>query len=754
MSTSNSHDQGHGDTIHVSEIAVGIICALEFELGAMTLMLDHRFKYLQGKPDSDKNSYTPGTIGHLNVVIAGLPTGRYGQNPAAAVATHMARTFVPNMKVALMVGIGGGIPSPDHDIRLGDIVVGVPTDTCSGVIQIDLGKRLAGGKFKRTGSLDKPPASLLTALTTLRSAHGMSDVRFPSYVRNALQRLDGDASCWDKPATDRLLDTGSQHPQDKIDCDTCVKHEVKRLPRDDHNPRVHYGIIATGNLVVKDAAVREELREQYDAICIEMEAAGISESIPCMVIRGICDYADSHKNKEWQQFAALAAAAYSKELLQLLRSTELVRDTRRGSHTSESARALRGIEEQSRTALMQAWFQEQAQRRAQAIARFKTTPYEEFKDVVHNRAPGTCGWVLKHPTFLQWKQSTQNTLLWISADPGCGKSVLTRALVDEQLLSNDSDTLVCHFFFRESDGQNHVHESLCALLHQTLQGLPDEADEVLSTLTAHGDAATRETTKLLEAILRLVNSSRRNIIFVVDALDECHYGDCDRLVEALSRLVSVSHGSKRSRGQWCKVLATGRPYDNIETCFAQNDNHHKIRLKGEEENEAIENEINMVIRARIRAIELEMCLTDNELDVVLQSLLAMHHRTYLWLQLVITDIETQLRLSRSIDKLELIPKSVDEAYAKLLSRIPVEERSRVATIFSVMLAAERPFSVWEMHAAIEILENRIEHVRDLDITQGRLAAFQANIRRWCKLFVFVQDEKLHFFHQTVRSFLL
>jgi hypothetical protein len=52
-----------------------------------------------------------------------------------------------------------------------------------------------------------------------------------------------------------------------------------------------------------------------DVLCFEMEAAGLMNHFPSLIIRGICDYSDSHKNKEWQGYAAMAAAGFAKDLL-------------------------------------------------------------------------------------------------------------------------------------------------------------------------------------------------------------------------------------------------------------------------------------------------------------------------------------------------------------------------------------------------------------------------------------------------------
>jgi nucleoside phosphorylase len=90
---------------------------------------------------------------------------------------------------------------------------------------------------------------------------------------------------------------------------------MQRPLRDTDIPVIHYGCIASGNQVMKCGKTRDELAKQLDIICFEMEAAGLMDTFPCLVIRGICDYADSHKNKDWQGYAAAAAAAYAKEFL-------------------------------------------------------------------------------------------------------------------------------------------------------------------------------------------------------------------------------------------------------------------------------------------------------------------------------------------------------------------------------------------------------------------------------------------------------
>jgi nucleoside phosphorylase len=297
---------------------IGWICALPIEAAAAAEMLDEKFEILEEQDAADSNTYKLGRIGKHHVAIACLPGGQYGTTSATTVAINMLRTFSKSLRIGLMVGIGGGIPSAAHDICLGDVVISYPYGTCGGVIQYDMGKVIAGGEFERTGSLNSPPRALLTAVGTMRAAGLTDDPRYPEYLQGAIGRTARTRRNFSRPPaqSDRLFRATHDHPPSASSCDQClVEWEETRSEREDDAPQPHYGIIASGNKVVKHGQTREQLRLETGALYFEMEAAGLMLDFPCIVIRGICDYADSHKNKEWQGYAALAAAAYTKELL-------------------------------------------------------------------------------------------------------------------------------------------------------------------------------------------------------------------------------------------------------------------------------------------------------------------------------------------------------------------------------------------------------------------------------------------------------
>jgi nucleoside phosphorylase len=314
------------------DYTVGWICALPLEMAAAKLMLDAIHPSLP-RPPNDQNTYILGNVGEHNVVIASLPSGAYGNTSATSVGMQLLSSFRA-IRFGFMVGIGGGVPSSNADIRLGDIVVSQPTDTSGGVIQYDLGKALTGGHFKRTGMLNRPPKVLLTALATLQAHHLTEDSRIVQIVSDLQAKMaPHKATKFTRPTQEDCL---FQAEYDHVAFDTCMDCDrsklVPRSPRAHQEPVIHYGLIGSANLVVKDGRRRDQLARELGIHCVEMEAAGLMNDFPCLVIRGICDYADSHKNKEWQGYAAAVAAAYAKEFLLVvaidqINSTPTARDT-------------------------------------------------------------------------------------------------------------------------------------------------------------------------------------------------------------------------------------------------------------------------------------------------------------------------------------------------------------------------------------------------------------------------------------------
>ena len=298
------------------QYTIGIVCPMSIELVSVEAMLDQSHLDLP-TINRGQNAYSLGSIGEHNVVITVMP--EIGNNHAAIVGTQMKNDF-PRLEFALLVGIGGGIPG-DADVRLGDVVVSKPELSFGGVIQYDMGKYVTSGGFQRTGHLRKPPPILSAHVERLRARQMLVGNEINEYLSKILLKYPNMAEKWQRPdpSLDLLFNEAYSH-QGGQSCDACDRTElVPHKPRAKPEPQVHYGTVGSANALIKDSATRTKLKRDSSMICVvEMEAAGLMESLPCLVIRGVADYADSHKNKIWQPYAAAVAAAYMKELLMMI----------------------------------------------------------------------------------------------------------------------------------------------------------------------------------------------------------------------------------------------------------------------------------------------------------------------------------------------------------------------------------------------------------------------------------------------------
>ncbi|PLN84343.1 nucleoside phosphorylase domain-containing protein [Aspergillus taichungensis] len=308
--------------LNPDEYTVGWICALSDEVVPAFLLLDEEHERLPGRVN-DGNSYYFGRMGEHNVIIATLPMGSYGVTSAATVVSHLVTSF-SSIRFCLMVGIGAGIPTLAPDMRLGDVVVSIPNNQLPGVVEFDMGTELHDSSFTRKGSLNRPPVFLLTAAATLRTEISLARSRIPARIAHVQQRHTATRGRFSHPGKDKDRLFPGDYPCESDDraCGTCdMSRLVTRPCNRPTDPIVYFGTIASGSKLVRNPRLRDQIGKSYNALCIEMEAAGIMNNLPCLVIRGISDYADSHKNDIWHHYAAMTASACARELLGYVTAT-------------------------------------------------------------------------------------------------------------------------------------------------------------------------------------------------------------------------------------------------------------------------------------------------------------------------------------------------------------------------------------------------------------------------------------------------
>ncbi|KAK6342202.1 hypothetical protein TWF730_001680 [Orbilia blumenaviensis] len=340
---------------------IAIICALKVEFNAVALVVDEFFDNrgeCYGRAAHDHNSYRTGRIGKHNVVLALMPC--MGKASAASVATALKQSY-DGIELALLVGICGGVPKNGNgdDIILGDVIVS------NSVIQYDFGRQYDHGfvpKNTPKENLGRANPNVLSFVGIL----GTDDVvdiveentsQYLVRLQRSALRSERTKGKYGYPGAseDRLFEPTYRHkhhsPLKCLTCNQCEKAEdpvceeaggsrsfcgdlrcdKSRTVRRDRleekkaslelvtavqKPSIHIGVVASGDGVMRSGVVRDRIVERDRVIAFEMEAAGVWDSLPCVIIKGVCDYSDSHKDKKWQWFAAATAASAMKAILE------------------------------------------------------------------------------------------------------------------------------------------------------------------------------------------------------------------------------------------------------------------------------------------------------------------------------------------------------------------------------------------------------------------------------------------------------
>ncbi|KAK7949196.1 uncharacterized protein PG986_010082 [Apiospora aurea] len=341
--------------------------------------------------------------------------------------------------------------------------------------------------------------------------------------------------------------------------------------------------------------------------------------------------------------------------------------------------------------------------------------YADWKALVAQRLDGTCKWLLQHSNYLEWEKRASGPLL-ISADPGCGKSVLAKFLVDEHLPATASAATICYFFFKDQV-QHTLQQALCAIIHQLLKKRPSLMRNIKDYWS---------------------DPEAGQVICVLDALDECRDEDRRRLAGCVRE---VFGGKPFPQGTTLKLVMTSRPYEVITSSFAnRHEEHPTIRIPGESELSVISDEINIVIKHRVKIFSKSCGLKDTLTEHLEHRLLGIPHRTYLWVYLVFDYLEggSFKRTETGIDEtLQTLPTSVEDAYERILQR--AQDKAFAFRAFCFVLAASRPLALEEMNEALNAKRDT-KSAKDLDLESSD--DFEKAIRRECGLMLSIYENRV------------
>lgn len=283
----------------------------------------------------------------------------------------------------------------------------------------------------------------------------------------------------------------------------------------------------------------------------------------------------------------------------------------------------------------------------------------------------------------------------MSADPGCGKSVLSRHLVQNILPAEQPEATVCYFFFKDTPEQRGLDSAVCSLLHGLFYEHGVVADDLEGSTEAQGRNLVSDPTSLA-SLFQGAASHRKTckIICVVDALDECNPEQLHILVKLLRRLLPLHDELKPDRQRSVKFLLTTRGYPKTLDLFWDSD-MSCVHLSGNSRNEKdqIQNEIKFVIDHRLRTLAKKRRLSEERQLAIREALedVDAEQRTYLWIGLVFQVLEKNFddrpQAWRSLIK--ETPSTVFHAYDKLLQYVRSQELPHVRVLFHFILAAYR-----------------------------------------------------------------
>lgn len=316
-----------------------IICALPIESDAVSLLFDEIFERSYGRENGDSNIYTTGRIGTHAVVLLLLP--EMGTNSAAACARSLQSSYI-NIKLALLVGVCGALPHiSGHDAFLGDVIIS------ESIVNYDYGRQYPN-KFvirPKEGTLGQPNKYIRGLLKSFQGDLGLGRLQRTAVAKLAFLQAkaieEKRRTKYTPPPDeiDKMFPPDYKHMHYKNDCDDCyasfceaasllscndlgcelslcaLRQNRKQERPTKFVPRIFLGSIACGNTLMKLGEHRNAVAEEYNVIAFEMEGAGVWSEVPCIIVKGICDYADSYKNKEWQAFAAVTAVSVAVAIL-------------------------------------------------------------------------------------------------------------------------------------------------------------------------------------------------------------------------------------------------------------------------------------------------------------------------------------------------------------------------------------------------------------------------------------------------------
>ncbi|KAE8335233.1 hypothetical protein BDV24DRAFT_171499 [Aspergillus arachidicola] len=686
------------------DYVVGWLCRWPVEVAAAKAALDRVHNNLPtDQVSDDNNNYILGNLQGHNVVVAYPKV--YGKSSLADVTAQLHASY-PSVRFNLMVGITGGMPDTNDDVRLGDVVVSKSATGWPYVLEYAVNGERAKDQIVLGRAFDRPRFLLLTAMGKAETAAIFKESKMPRYISEIVQK-DPVTFAHPGPEQDILFDANCDHAtneSEKGGCSHCDPDRIRsRQRREVQDPLVHY--VARACHLTRNGAGRDQFALRQDILCFEKEATGLRDAAQYLVIRGISDYGDSHSSDIWHAWAAATAAAYAREVLSfvpaasktvpLAKTVPLTADA-----YAEAAAVLDGL--------------------------LLTRPDVDRKSLIAlkgRRVDGTCEWVTKHHNYQEWLADTSQPLLRISGGPGKGKTMLAIYITEVlQPLNRDKH-------------RNTALTILRGILHQWIDLQPHLAKEVKNSF--EGAETTKYTISSFVALWRvfltlLQQTTSSQVVCVLDGLDECEKESLSQLLDAVERYLSKSGEGAKPR---LKLIILSRPHPAVlESKLAR---YPRIQLDASDTETT--HDVERYIFAKVAELASEQDLSDEMVAQIQQSLLAGADGTFLWVAFVVNELQGR-SWSKIGEVLRQIPKGLGGIYQRLLQQ--VDDKEALVPILQWAVLAVRPLTLEELAVAAGVK------------AAGTIPATQVT-RRQLKvggLLVKVVGDVVYLVHETAKEF--
>ncbi|KID85179.1 NACHT and Ankyrin domain protein [Metarhizium guizhouense ARSEF 977] len=686
------------------EFRVAIICALLCEYDAVSLLFDNFYDLKRdhyGRARGDQNTYLTGRIGPVDAVLVRLS----GMGKAIAASTTASlRSSFPRLELVVLTGICGGVPhaGANNGIVLGDVIL------AKTVVQYDLGSQYHNGFRTKTAvheGLGRPSKAIGNFLSAIQSRPLMKSImddtvaflqdlqeaaaaeswsstyQYPGIEQDKLfeptHLHKHQSDCEDCNNPDRFCDKALHQTCDELECGRhgqLVERPRLKKHHEEYgltplNPRVFFGCIGSGDRVIKSGQLRDNIAEKHELLAFEMEGAGVWDEIPCIIIKSVCDYADSHKNKKWQDYAAATAAAATKALLERYPRTDGTRFDQllTGDNQVNACRAALSLRE-------------------------PVVDLETLKSKKGHRIKGTCKWIKDNEKYRSWLGG-DSQFLWITGGPGKGKTMLSIFLTEE-LERHTQETKDAELLFYFCDHQDENRNSAVAVLRSLVCQLLTKRRHLMKSILKYfeSDQKTQTTVSSAQALWvvfqTLLQADLGMVLCIIDGLDECDGESTSLLVGKFCDFFSPDKPNKM-----LKLVIVSRKLKGLEAFCQVNLDH---------DNEGhVSDDIANFISAKVEELDKveDFGRIREQVETTLRN---GANGTFLWVSLVIMELLKKTTCTEILDSFKEFPPGLDAIYSRMLRKMKKSPGLVASKILRWVVMALRPLTLSELAEAVQV----------------------------------------------------